>query len=117
MLIEDDQFRPWEGRIMNRTLGRKALVGVGSLVAASLLLATPAMAATFGGYITSCSSVQKVTAQGKKISTGGITLTAANRSFSDFSTTVGTITLRGDQQVGQWGVTGSGATSGKGYCS
>lgn len=102
---------------MNRTFGRKALVGVGSLVAASLLLATPAMAATFGGYITSCSSVQKVTAKGMKISSGGITVSAPNRSVTDNTAFHGLISVRGDQQVGQWGVTGSGATSGTGYCS
>lgn len=94
-----------------------AVAGVALALGVALVSAAPASAATFGGYITWCSSSEKVTAKGTKSSSGGITVTAPQRSYSDTSSSSAVIILRGASQVGAWGVQGSGATAGSGYCS
>lgn len=104
---------------MAHTVSRRAatFAAAWALVLGGVALATPAFAASFGGYITSCGSGLVVTAQGTKVASGGITLTAPNRSFTDTSGSAGVFTLRGTAQGGSWGVTGSGATAGSGFCS
>lgn len=100
---------------MSTSLSRS--IATGMLAGLLVAVAAPAMAATFGGYLTSCGSSQVVTSKGWKAASGGITVTAPNRSFTDTSGVAAVITLKGTNRVGAWGVTGSGATNGSGFCS
>lgn len=58
-----------------------------------------------------------VKATGTKGGTGPITVSAAGHSYTDSTKATGfTITVVGASSAGSWSVTGSGATSGVGYC-
>lgn len=105
----------------NKKSRRKApiLALATALLVGGVGLAGPAHAAgPWGGYITWCTRTQVVTAIGTKgTAAGSITVSAPGRSVTDSTSFVGDITVRGGSQVGQWGVSGSAATAGRGTCS
>lgn len=91
--------------------GTTAILTIGAVASA-----TPAVAGSWSGSIT-CPASIFVKATGAKGGTGPITVSAQGHSYTDTTKATGfSITVVGASSAGSWSVSGSGATSGVGYC-
>lgn len=92
------------------------VASAGMLTFGGLAIAGPATASDFGGNL-SCPASTAVSARGTKGGTGFFTMAVPGRSYTDTSTELLVVRLRGSSSSGSWYVRGAGATAGVGYCA